>query len=96
MDPMIWSTDEASEIYPLMAKHLLWIDPSNLDMPVLNLYRDTFDSGWAVLSEHADHLLACVAVTSALMPKRKLGQPVPARPAKASLRQNSQWAQSCP
>ena len=96
LDQVMWSADEASLVSELMAERLLRIDPRHLETPVLNLYRDALDSGWAVLKKHADNLLTCVAVTSALMPKRQLGQPVPARPAKALLRQNNQWAQSCP
>ena len=96
VDKQMWSREEASSVPDLMAERLLRIDPRHLDMPVLNLYRDTFDSGWKVLSDDAHDLLPCVAVTSVLMPKRRLGQPVPAKPAGALLRQNSQWAQACP
>jgi len=94
-DKWIWSDDEAALIVVAMTDHLLHIDPMHLDLPVMKLYQSAFDYGWSTLENESDaSRLTCVAMASAIIPKRNPGRPL-TRSASYWLKQSDQWQQTC-
>ena len=59
------------EIHDTMICHLLPVDSALLDLPVLKLYRQAFDNGWALLDGRKE-VQDCVAESSAVTPKKSL------------------------
>ena len=59
------------KIHDAMICHLLPVDLALLDLPVLKLYHQAFDNGWALLDERKEEQ-NCVAEKSAVTPKMSL------------------------
>ena len=70
-DGIRWTEGEYPRIQKAMISHLLPIDPTLLDLPVLKRYQSGFDVGWGVLDgQDGRKAQTCVAIASAIVPKR--------------------------
>ncbi|MDE0001398.1 MAG: hypothetical protein OXQ29_01715 [Rhodospirillaceae bacterium] len=91
-DSWSWVEEEFTQIQNALISHLLPIDQTLLDLPVMKRYQTGFDIGWEVL-ERQDGRTAqtCVAIASAIVPKRTFFGSASAVPQSDRFDQNEQW-----
>ena len=93
-DRWTWEEEEFTQIQNAMISYLLPIDQTLLDLPVMKRYQTGFDIGWGVL-ERQDERKAqtCVAIASAIIPKKTFFSSVSHVPQLDRFRQSEQWEQ---
>ena len=93
-DNWTWEEEEFTLVQNAMISHLLPIDQTLLDLPVMKRYQTGFDIGWGVL-ERQDERKAqtCVAIASAIVPKQTFLSSASDVPQPVSFGQNEQWEQ---
>ncbi len=93
-DRWTWEEEEFTQIQNAMISYLLPIDQTLLDLPVMKRYQTGFDIGWEVLEEQDERKAqTCVAIASAIIPKKTLFSSVSHVPQLDRFRQSEQWEQ---
>ena len=93
-DNWTWEEEEFAQIQNAMISHLLPIDQTLLDLPVMKRYQSGFDIGWSVL-ERQDERKAqtCVAIASAIIPKQTFFSSTSYVPQQDGFGESEQWEQ---
>ena len=66
-----WNEEEFTQLQNAVIDHLLPIDQTLLDLPVMKRYRSGFDEGWEVVEgQDGRKAQTCVAIASAIVAKR--------------------------
>ena len=91
-DNWTWEEEEFVQIQKAMISHLLPINQTLLDLPVMKHYQNVFDIGWHVLDKQNSRTAqTCVAIASAIVPKQTFFNFASYRPQSDGFDGSAQW-----